>query len=264
MKTRFLASAVALLVVPAIRTATAEEEAPVGLEVDVEIASAFVFRGLNQFGDRQNDQRASVFPSITVSAGALSGGYWGGYQLSGGNALRKVDEGFGAENDLWVSYEGARGDLGYAASLTYYVFPFADGASAGAATPMYLEPGVGVSFEAAVDAGLNVYYFRGLQAATQGQSYLYINPLVTRSIRLTSSTELTLGASTGYKVWTNDPEAEDNTFDVQLDAGLNILFGSAHIAPALHVAWTNLADLGFGDMFVVWVGVQLGGSAPER
>ncbi len=65
-------------------------------------------------------------------------------------------------------------------------------------------------------------------------------------------------------MWTNDPEAEDNTFDVQLDAGLNIVFGSAHIAPALHVAWTNLADLGFGDMFVVWVGVQLGGSAPER
>jgi hypothetical protein len=239
-------------------------EAAIGLDVDVEIASAFVFRGLNLFGDRQNDQRAAVFPSITVSAGPVSGGYWGAYQLSGGNALRKVYEGYGAENDLWVSYEGAAGELGYSASLTYYTFPFADEATAGAATPMYLEPGVGVSYEAAVDAGLNVFYFRGLQDATQGLSYIYINPSVTRTIRLTGSTELTLGGSSGYKVWTNDPEAGDNTFDVQLDAGLNILFGSAHVAPAVHVAWTNLADLGLGDMLVVWVGVQLGGSAPAR
>jgi hypothetical protein len=238
-------------------------EESIGLDVEVEIASAFVFRGLNLFGDAQRDQRASAFPAITVSVGPVSGGYWGAYQLSGDNALRKLDEGFSAENDLWVSYEAARGQLGYAASLTYYTFPFADRTTAGAATPMYLEPAVGVRYETSIDLGLDVSYFRGLQDATVGLSYLYISPSITRKRNLTDRIELNLGATAGYKLWTNDPGAADNTYDLQLDAGLSIPFGDAYIAPTLHLAWTNLAGLSFGEQLVVWAGVRLGGSASK-
>ena len=253
--------AVALLAIPAARA----EDAGIGLDVDVEIASAFVFRGLNQFGDAQRDQRVSAFPAITLRSGRVSGGYWGAYQLSGDNALRKLDEGFSAENDLWVSYEDeidAVDALGYSASLTYYTFPFANEATAGTATPMYLEPAVGATYAlSSVELALNLSYFRGLQDATAGLSYLYISPAITREIDLTRTMALSLGATTGYKVWTNDPDARDNTYDLQLDAGLNIPFGDAYIAPAIHVAWTNLTNLGFGDQLAVWAGVQLGGSA---
>jgi hypothetical protein len=239
------------------------DETAIGLNVEVELASAYVFRGFNVFGDEQRAQRASVFPSATVSAGPISGGFWGAYQLSGDNALQKVAEGFGAENDLWLSYEGTAGALGYSALLLYYVFPFADEATAGAATPMYLEPGVGVSYSTAVDVGLDVSYFRGLQDATASLSYLYIHPSITREISLPGDRTLSLGGGFGYKLWTNDPEAEDNTYDVQLDVKMTIPFGNAYVAPAAHVAWSNLAALGLGDEIVVWAGVHLGGDAPD-
>lgn len=258
-----LAGLAAALLATLLAPPAAAEESPLALNVDVEIASAFVFRGSNLFGDAQRDQRASVFPALTLSSGRVSGGYWGAYQLSGDNAARKVDEGFSAENDLWLSYARAIGALDCAASLIYYTFPFADQARAGAAVPMYLEPGLVVSHSSAVDLGLSVSYFRGLQDATAGLSYVYLSPSITRKTRLTGSTELSLGGSAGYKLWTNDPDAGDNTYDLQLDAGLNIPFGTAYIAPAIHLAWTNLTSGGLGDEVVIWAGVHLGGDAPR-
>jgi hypothetical protein len=268
------AMAVALFALPARAQTRAEEpgeqaekpaseESQVGLEVEVEVASAYVFRGFNVFGSEPRAQRASVFPSATVTAGSISGGFWGAYQLSGDNALQKVDEGFGAETDLWLSYEGSAGDLGYSALLLYYVFPFADEATAGAAVPMYLEPGVGVSYSTAVDVGLDISYFRGLQAATASLSYLYIHPSASKEIDLPGGRTLSLGGAFGYKLWTNDPDAEDNTYDVQLDVKMTIPFGNAYVAPAAHVAWTNVAALGLGDEIIVWAGVHLGGEAPD-
>lgn len=241
--------------------ADAEGESGISLEVEFEVASTFVFRGLNLFGDTQREQHASMFPAITVTVGPVSGGYWGAYQLSGANARRKLDEGYTAENDLWVSYERSVGDLGYSASLQYYAFPFADEAASGTGAPMYLEPAVGVSYSTAVDVGLSVAYSRGLQAATRSLSYVYVNPSVTREISLASDLALSLGGAFGYKLWTNDPEAEDNTYDIQLDVKLTIPFGNAYVAPTAHVAWTNLADLGLGDELAFWAGFHLGGSA---
>lgn len=230
-----------------------------GFHVEFEAASTFVFRGLNVFGDEQLGQHASLFPSITVTIGAVSFGYWGAYQLSGDNARQKLDQGFSAENDLWVGYEGSRGDLGYSASLLLYAFPFADEQAAGTAVPVYLEPGVGVSYATTVDLGLNVSYFRGLQTATQGLSYVYVNPTITRDIPLANDVELRLGGAFGYKLWTNDPQAVDNTYHVQLDAMLTIPFGNAYVAPAAHVAVTNFEALGLADEIVVWAGIHLGG-----
>ena len=55
------------------------------LNLDLEAASAYVWRGINVFGEDQNSQAFSVFPSITATFGALSLGYWGAFQLSGDN-----------------------------------------------------------------------------------------------------------------------------------------------------------------------------------
>ena len=44
------------------------------LNVDVELASAYVWRGINMFGTNQNTQTAAVFPSLTATFGQFS---WG-------------------------------------------------------------------------------------------------------------------------------------------------------------------------------------------
>lgn len=45
------------------------------LNVDVELASAYVWRGINMFGTKQNTQTASVFPSLTATFGQFISGY---------------------------------------------------------------------------------------------------------------------------------------------------------------------------------------------
>src|SRR6185503_8318676 len=42
------------------------------INVDVEGASAYVWRGMNLFGEKQNTQDFSVFPSLTATFGGLS------------------------------------------------------------------------------------------------------------------------------------------------------------------------------------------------
>src|SRR5262245_34095469 len=52
--------------------APASSEAPSTLiNIDVEGASAYVWRGVNLFGENQDTQAFSVFPSITATFGAL-------------------------------------------------------------------------------------------------------------------------------------------------------------------------------------------------
>ncbi|HKO91138.1 MAG TPA: hypothetical protein VJU61_08300 [Polyangiaceae bacterium] len=234
------------------------------LNVDVEASSAYVWRGINVFGDEQNSQAFSVFPSLTATFGGLSLGYWGAFQLSGDNKSALVDAGVGAENDFVLKYTGSLDNgLALSAMLTYWIYPFADEEVAGTSTPMYLEPGVGLSYLAGADLGLYLGYYRGLQDVTQPASFVYINPSIGKTVGITEDLGLALGLSAGYKIFTEDPPAKDRAFDLALHLSMAIPFSDMYITPGLHAAYATrdeavVPDAEFSDSFVAWAGVHVG------
>lgn len=234
------------------------------LNIDVEAASAYVWRGINMFGEDQNTQVFSLFPSLTATFGAVSVGYWGAFQLSGDNRSALVDSGVGAQNNFILKYSGwLDDDLAYSAMLTYWLYPFADEEVAGTDTPSYLEPGVGISYLAGADLGLYVGYYRGLQSVTEPASFLYINPSVGKRFPLSEDIGLALGLSAGYKVFTNDPPTEDRAFDLALNVSAAIPFSNMYITPQLHAAYVTrdeaaVPDATFSDSFIAWAGVHVG------
>ncbi|HTV21526.1 MAG TPA: hypothetical protein VMG12_22715 [Polyangiaceae bacterium] len=234
------------------------------LSIDVEAASAYVWRGINMFGVDQNTQTFSLFPSITATLGNVSLGYWGAFQLSGDNKSALVDSGVGAQNNFILKYSGwFDDDLAYSAMLTYWLYPLADEEVAGTATPMYLEPGFGISYLAGADLGLYVGYYRGLQAVTEPASFLYINPSVGKTFMVSDDLGLALGLSGGYKVYTNDPPTEDRALDLALNVSLAIPFSGTYITPQLHAAYVTRDDAAvpnaeFSDSFIAWAGVHVG------
>lgn len=234
------------------------------LNLDLELASAYVWRGINMFGVDQNSQTFAAFPALTAVFGQLSLGYWGAFQLSGDNKSDLVDSGRGAQNNFILKYSGSLAeDLAYSAMLTYWLYPFADEEVAGTSTPMYLEPGFGISYLAGADLGLYVGYYRGLQDVTAPASFLYISPSVGKTIPVTSDLGLALSLSAGYKVYTEDPPVEDHVFDLGLNASIAIPFDDTYITPQVHAAYATrdedvVPDAEFSDSFVAWVGVHIG------
>lgn len=234
------------------------------LNIDIEGASAYVWRGVNMFGVNQNTQTFAVLPSVTATFGAVSLGYWGAFQLSGDNKSALVDAGVGAQNNLVLKYSGwLDEDLAYSAALTYWIYPFADEEVAGTATPMYIEPGAGISYMIGADLGLYVGYYRGLQDVTEPASFLYINPSIGKTFKLNPDLGLALGASAGYKVFTNDPPTEDRAFDLGLNVSLAIAFDDMYVTPQLHAAYVTrdedaVPNADFGDSFIAWAGVHVG------
>jgi hypothetical protein len=234
------------------------------LNIDVEGASAYVWRGINMFGVDQNSQVFSVFPSVTATLGAVSLGYWGAFQLSGDNRSALVDQGIGDQNNFILKYSGSLDNgLAYSAMLTYWIYPFADEEVAGTDTPMYVEPGFGISYLAGADLGLYVGYYRGLQEVTEPASFLYINPSIGKTFPLSGDLGLALGLSAGYKVFTNDPPNKDRALDLALNVSLAIPFSNTYITPQLHAAYVTRDDdavpnAEFSDSFIAWAGVHVG------
>jgi hypothetical protein len=234
------------------------------LSIDVEAASAYVWRGVNVFGEEQNTQAFSVFPSLTATLGQVSLGYWGAFQLSGDNKSVLVDRGVGGENDFILKYSGSLDNgLAYAAMLTYWIYPFADEEAARTATPMYLEPGVGVSYLAGADLGLYLGYYRALQDVNEQASFVYINPSIGKTFHVTEDFGLALGLSAGYKAYTNNPPTQDRAFDLGLNISAAIPFDDMYITPQLHAAYVTrddeaVPDAEFSDSFVAWAGVHVG------
>lgn len=242
-----------------------DDEVPGSMvNVDLEAASAYVWRGINMFGEDQNTQTVALLPSITAVFGDFSVGYWGAYQLSGDNKSANVDGGRGGESDLVFKVSGPLGDNLHASGmLTYRFYPFADADVAGTDTPMYLEPGAGISYLAGADLGLYIGYYRGLQAVTEPASFVYINPSIGKTIPLDDNIGLALGLSAGYKAFTEDPPAEDRQFDLALNASVALPFGDTYVTPQIHLAYVTrdedvVPDAEFSDSFIAWVGVHVG------
>ena len=257
----------------AAEAATKTEAAPNKLiNLDVEAASAYVWRGINLYGEDQNTQNFSLFPSLTATFGGLSIGYFGGFQLTGDNKEAKVDGGTGAEQDLILKYSGSLNDkLSYSAGLVYWLYPFADPDVTNTDLPMYLEPGVSATYATAVDLGLYVGYYRALQEVNFPASFVYINPSLAKSVPLSADISLALSLSAGFKLYTNleDGQDGDRPFDLTLNVGTTLPFADMYVTPQLHAAFaTRVDDLDpvapgdqgpeFSDEFVAWAGVHVG------
>jgi hypothetical protein len=234
------------------------------LNLDLEAASAYVWRGINVFGVDQNTQVFSVLPSLSATFGAVTLGYFGAFQLSGDNKSALVDSGVGGQNNLILKYSGSLDNgLAYSAMATYWFYPFADEEVTGTSTPMYLEPGVGISYLAGADLGLYVGYYRGLQTVTEPASFLYINPSIGKTFPLSDDIGLALGLSGGYKIFTNDPPVEDYALDLAFNVSVAIPFDDAYITPQFHAAYVTrdedaVPDAEFSDSFIAWLGVHVG------
>jgi len=233
------------------------------INVDVEGASAYLWRGVNLFGENQSTQAFSVFPGLTATFGGLSLGYWGAFQMTGDNKSALVDSGVGAETDLIAKYSGTLAEnLTYSAMLTYWIYAAADEAAAGTKTPMYLEPGAGITYSTAADLGLYVGYYRGLQDATKPFSFVYINPTVGKTLPISGDISLALGLSAGYKAYTNlaDGAPKDRALDVTANVGATFPFSDLYITPGVHAAFVtrDVADGANDDAFIAWAGVHVG------
>ena len=244
MKSRTLALLAALWAGAGAARAEAPAES-IGLNLDLGVASAYNWRGVNAFGDRQSDQHAFLAPGISWNAApGLTLGYWGAYQVVGDNASAKVDGGVGAENDLFLAYGAEVADATTVTlGLVAYVFPLADEAAAGVASPTYFEPSAAIAWAGPVDVGLKASYFAGVQDQLEAYRYLYLVPTVGKSFALSSRVGLGVSAALGYKALAGDYEAASNgnVIDVALTVAAPIAVTERfYLKPGINAAWTDL------------------------
>lgn len=256
------------LLLAAPLSAFAEEAAPaapVGVSLDGGLASAYLFRGLNVFGDKQMDQHGVFSPTVawTHAGSGLSLTYWGAFQLNGDNRGAKTDVGAGLEQDFILGYSRAFLDnkLNLKAALTAYVFPFADKTLAGASVPLYLEPSITPVYSSVADFSLQVAYFHAVQDELSDFRYLYVRPYVSKSFKLAHKITQTVGAGYGYKLFGDRDKMTENVQDLAIDLETNIAITPAiYVKPALRGGWTNLTGKSFGDEVVLLFSVNVGAS----
>jgi len=227
--------------------------------VDVGLASMYIFRGLNVFAkDDMMDQHAFVAPSVTWTGmdGALTLGYWGAYQLLGGNVGERIDAGAGGENDLTVAYTRKLDDQwSVVPGGIVYLYPFADKKVAGTGVPTVVEPMLGVAFSGPVDASVKISYFYAAQDAIEGWRHVYINPSVAKSLMLSEQVGLSFSGSFGYKA---AADFDSNVYDGLLTVAAPISLGTVVMKPGLSAAWTNFKGLPLGDEWAAYASVNVG------
>jgi len=238
---------------------------PVGISLDGGLASAYLFRGLNVFGDKQKDQHGVFSPTVawTHAGSGLSLTYWGAFQLNGDNLDAKTDVGAGLEQDFILGWSRAflDGKLTLKAALTAYVFPFADEELAGANAPLYLEPSVTPVYTTFADLSLQVAYFHAVQDELSDYRYLYVRPYIAKSFKLSDKVTQTVGAGYGYKLFGDRDKMTENVQDLAIDLETTIaVTPSIYVKPALRGGWTNLTGKSFGDEVVVLFSVNVGTS----
>lgn len=235
----------AILCVGAASARASESAESPSLNLDLGISSAYNWRGINAFGNRQSDSNAFVAPGITwTPSPGLALGYLGAFQVVGDNVSAKIDGGVGAENDLFLSYGT---EVAKATTVTFgfvaYVYPLAVAEEAGVASPTYFEPVAGVAWAGPVDVGLKASYFAGVQPQLDAYRYLYLAPTVGKTFELSSRVGLGLSAAFGYKAFADNFAAASNgnRIDVALTVAAPIAVGDGfYLKPALNAAWTDL------------------------
>jgi len=243
---------------------------PLGLNFDVGVATAYLFRGYNVFQrDGQLDQHLMIAPGVSwaVFDTGLSLIYWSAYQISGSNIDANLAGGLGAEQDLIALYEYSLTDeMTLAGGLAYYFYPLADDAVVGASVPSFLEPVLSFAYSGIVDASVSALYLFGLQdvPAVRGISYLYLNPSIGKSVELLDKLSLEAKLSYGYKLFLQGNEGASNAHDVLFAWRLPFAVKKDfYITPSIGVAWTNIEGnaanpRGFEDGVALFGGLNVG------
>jgi len=269
--TRPLLLALAFALAFAAAPALAAEEAPPaeetsekwGVNIDLSFSTLYIFRGLNLFQQSSNrDPHLGLFAAGTweIFDTGFSIGVFGAYQLNG-NVQENIDNAMGAEQDLIISYSrDLTTNLNLTASFIWYYYPFADYDQVGGSVPSYLEPNIGLTWaKCCVDLGLQVAYVAGVQDALADSRHIYIAPQVAKSIDLEGKGTFDLGASLGFKLFTQGELTRDNSYDLLLSASATLKLGAgAYIKPSANVGWTNFADLGLTEEMLFWFGLSVG------
>lgn len=244
----------ALLLAPLAQAQEAEEDAGLGLNLDMEISSAYAFRGMNVFAaESQMDIHPLLAPSATwyIGDSGLNVGTWWAFQAAGDNRKANVEGAVGHEMDLWVGMDGLA--LGSSAfSLTpavfAYTYPFAG-------MELYLEPQAALTWSGPLEVGLLAAWMTGVQDTEF--AYGYLSPSLAHSMELSDASCLDAGASFGYKLYKGGNEGATNVMDVQADLAFTWAPSSLYVMPAVHAAWTDLGG-DFADGLLVWGGVNVG------
>jgi hypothetical protein len=263
----------AIIAVLANPSGAAAQEAPVTdaatepsvtFAADLEVSTAYVFRGLNVFGDRQGDANGLVAPSFALGFPGpdLTVGFWTGWQWSGNNSTDKLHAGAGGEVDLWLSWDTAFIDdtLALAATLLWYFYPAATEEEADTVLPSYVEPTVQLRWSGVVDVSLKVLYSAGVQDALAYYRYLYFRPSVSRAVDIGSAGSMSFELGLGYKLYHGHPAVDgNNVWDLLFDWRWAIpVTDAVYFQPAFHIAWTNLDGIAVADELVYWGGFNLG------
>lgn len=256
-----LAGCLLLSAAAARAEAPAEDGEPLGLTIDVGFATAYFYRGFNVFaGEAMTDQNGFVAPSLSWSTldGKLQLGYWGAWQVMGGNVGQKLDEGLGGENDLTLSYDYALSEsLTLSPGVGVFIYPLADEAVAGTRVPTVVEPTVALSWAGPVEVGLRCSYFLPVQQALLPTRHLYLNPTVGKSFALHRRVGLSASAGFGYKALAS---FEDNVLDLLATVGAPVSVWRLTVTPAVSFVWTNLEAQRLSEEVAVFGAVNVAAS----
>lgn len=235
-----------------------------GVNVEVFLASAYVFRGYNVFQDLSQHDRHGVFSPTLVWKIFNTGlwlGYTGYYQTNGDNLGYNIDAGLGHEQDLFLGWTySLTQTFTLEAYFAYYFYPFTFEELTGVKNPSYLEPALGISWERSNGPrlSLNLAYYLAVQERLEDQRYFFICPSIGKVFESDRAITLSLGAEFGYKMFRDPGVVRDNMFHAQIDTGFPIEVGKwIVITPAAHLTWTFLEDARPGNQTVVWFSLDI-------
>jgi hypothetical protein len=245
-----------------------DEEPDREFEVGLEYASAYVFRGENVFKEQaQSEQKMVALPRFvwTPPDAGLSLGYSSAWQISGDNIGRNIDDGTGAEQDLFIDYDiKVVRHFTISTELTMWAYP------AARSFPLFFEGSAEANYTGPIEVGFYVGYLFSARPGPLSEDHLYLSPHVEKTFALTDGLDLTTRVSAGWKLFKLKPfPLQSYSFDVLATETLSYSVNDTlTLGAKVGLAWANLEpqadpDTGeiehfdFGDGLVAFVGLSV-------
>lgn len=209
------------------------------LDVSVEYASSYVFRGLNLFrNEDQGEHKGVLIPRVswTAEGGSLSLGYLSAYQLNGDNIQENVRAGVGRAQILYADY-GIRVSPHWLVTpeVSVIAYPWAKPAE------WFSEASTEARTHFVFDVAMNVGYLFAVQRHPSPSNQLYLSLRASKSVPLLKDLSFDFGLGAGVKFLRPEDASKDNQVDVLLSEGFSYSLGdAAYIGIHFAFAWTNL------------------------